>query len=456
MICTKSTIRPALAAMLVVGVSVCGHFHVRSTLAAEVFTFGANDFGATGLGLTSGDTVIATPILTTNLGGKSIVQASGEGRHSLLLASDGSVFAFGFNNAAQNGFGFTGGEHPIAQPIAMASLSGKTIVEVSTGYQHSLLLADDGSVFAFGGNDGGQTGIGVSAGQTLIATPIDTSNLGGRPIKHVVAGINFSLILAQDGTVYSFGSNVAGKGGLGFDGGSVLIATPIDATNLAGKSIVQMAAGEFHSLLLADDGTVFAFGSNSSGQTGLGLSSGSTLLPTPIDTTNLVGKSIVQVAAGYHHSLLLADDGTVFSFGSNGRGRTGLVADSAYTLVATPIDMSNLDGQTVVQIAAGADHNLLLTSEGTVFSFGWDLDGETGQGRSTGDTLIASPIITTNLAGRRVIGIAAGTVHSFLLAVPEPGTAALLLSGVLVLALQRRRRIGAAGLAAVSRHSVNT
>ena len=58
------------------------------------------------------------------------------------------------------------------------------------------------------------------------------------------------------------------------------------------KSITQAAAGYLHSLLLADDGTVFSFGLNEDGRTGLGTTSGNTLIATPIDTTNLTGKTI--------------------------------------------------------------------------------------------------------------------------------------------------------------------
>jgi alpha-tubulin suppressor-like RCC1 family protein len=113
--------------------------------------------------------------------------------------------------------------------------------------------------------------------------------------------------------------------------------------------------------MLADDGTVFSFGSNSEGQTGLGIEGfTNTRVATPIDTTNLAGKTITQVAAGDRLSLLLADDGTVFSFGSNRFSQLGLGTNISRTAFATPIDMTNLAGLRVIGISAGDSHSLLL------------------------------------------------------------------------------------------------
>jgi alpha-tubulin suppressor-like RCC1 family protein len=81
---------------------------------------------------------------------------------------------------------------------------------------------------------------------------------------------------------------------------------------------------------------------------------------TPIDASILGGLAITQLDAGFYHSLLLAEDGHVFSFGRNQSGRTGQGTDSGLTLVATPIDASNLGGHDVVQVDAGGDINLMI------------------------------------------------------------------------------------------------
>src|SRR5688572_2938887 len=100
----------------------------------------------------------------------------------------------------------------------------------------------------------------------------------------------------------------------------------------------------------ANAGTL-AFGTNSRGKTGMGTSSGYKDVATPIVTTNLVGRKIVQAAAGNYHSLLLADDGSVFSFGESDYGETGLEVTTGFASIATPIITTNLDGRQIKQVA---------------------------------------------------------------------------------------------------------
>jgi alpha-tubulin suppressor-like RCC1 family protein len=386
-----------------------------------VFSFGWNKSGRTGQGTDEGNTLVATPIDTTNLMGKRIPEVATGEAHSLLVTQDGTVFSFGSNWGGATGLGTNIGNTLVAKSIDTTNLTGKTITQAAGGEAFSLLLADDGTVFSFGNNSYARTGLGFSNWQTdtLIPTPIDTTNLAGTAITQVATGAYHSLLLAEDDGVFAFGNNDWGQTGQGTSLNDTLVATPIDTTNLLDKTITQMAAGENHSLLLADDGTVFGFGSSEWGQAGLGPFTG-TRVATPIDTTNLAGKTITQVAADRFHSLLLADDGTVFSMGMDSEGRTGLgLSASTATLVATPIDTSNLAGKTITKVAAGNRHSLLLADDGTVFSFGSNDHGQTGLGfASLADTLVATPIDMANLAGLRVTDIFADRWFSMLLAVP--------------------------------------
>jgi regulator of chromosome condensation (RCC1) repeat-containing protein len=102
--------------------------------------------------------------------------------------------------------------------------------------------------FRWAQNNLGQTGLGTTTGSTWIATPIDSTNLGGRKITQVAAGEFFTLLLAEDGSVFSFGSSASGELGLGTPG-SRSVATPIDATNLGGRKVTQISADYQQSLL---------------------------------------------------------------------------------------------------------------------------------------------------------------------------------------------------------------
>ena len=292
---------------------------------SRVLSFGWNDGAATGLGFSdSTNTTVATPILTTNLAGLEIADVAAGAYSSLVRTTDGVVYSFGTNRFGATGQGLNAGVSAAAAPINTSNLAGKKIVQMTSGGTHSLLLTEDGTVFSFGRNSRARTGLGTAVGETLIATPIITTNLQGKKIVQMSNGENHSLLLAEDGSVFSFGNNDYGRTGQGTNLGFTSIATPVNLASLSGKRVKQVAAGYQHSLLLTEDGTVFSFGYNHDGRTGLGAIPDFTLVPTPIITTNLGGKAIQQISAGMVHSLLLATDGTVFSFGQNGVGATGL------------------------------------------------------------------------------------------------------------------------------------
>jgi alpha-tubulin suppressor-like RCC1 family protein len=387
-------------------------------LAGDAFSFGSNSGGQLGLNTTEQyPTDVAVPIVTTYLDGRKIVQVDAGVGHSLLLADDGSVFSFGINSAT--GLGTTSGNTIVATPIDTTNLGGRKITQVAAGSYSSLILAEDGSVFAFGLNSYGQLGTNDNVPRS-VATPIDAVNLGGRKITQVAASNAHSLLLADDGTVFSFGNNFWGQLGLGTTGPTtgVPAPTPIVTTNLGGRKITQVAAGNTHSLLLADDGAVFSIGSNLEGATGLGTPAGSftrTTVATPILTTNLGGRKITQVAAGGDLSLLLAEDGSVFSFGQNDTGQLGLGTEDNHVSVATPINTTNLGSLKITQIAAGHSYSLILAENGNVFAFGANHNHELGV-VGPQQLLVATPIDTTNLGGRTVTQISAGDQHSLLIA----------------------------------------
>lgn len=118
-------------------------------------------------------------------------------------------------------------------------------------------------------------------------------------------------------------------------------------------------------------------------------------------------------ACGRHHSLVLAENGDVYSFGLGRHGSLGLghrENAALPTLVSAPKEA----GKRVVQVAAGADFSLLLTSDGGVWSFGCSDYGQVAQGQGSASTerYIATPRPVAALAGKQIVHIAAGEHHA--------------------------------------------
>lgn len=134
------------------------------------------------------------------------------------------------------------------------------------------------------------------------------ADLASANVKSVAAGQNFSLVLLENGDVYSFGNNSFGQLG---QGNWTQLASPTKIENL--PSIKAIAAGATHALLLTTDGDVLSFGNNAYGQLGLGDTdnrSNPTLVP------GLEGKNIAAIAAGNSQSYAITQTGELYMFGN--------------------------------------------------------------------------------------------------------------------------------------------
>ncbi len=165
----------------------------------------------------------------------------------------------------------------------------------------------------------------------------------------------------------SWGQNNEGQLG---DGSPADRALYGGVSGLAG-GVVQVAAGIEHGLAVTSGGTVWAWGRNVEGELGDGTL---TTSRTPVRVMGLTG--IIAVSAGGRHSLALRSDGTVWAWGDNEHGQMGNGVTSLHQL--TPVEVAGLAG--VTKISAGGDFSLALRSDGTVWAWGYNQDGELGNG----------------------------------------------------------------------------
>jgi alpha-tubulin suppressor-like RCC1 family protein len=201
--------------------------------------------------------------------------------------------------------------------------------------------------------------------------------------------------------------------------------------------VIDIAAGEGHSVVLKVDGTVWTWGSDWRGQLGVpGFSAYTSSTPIQVaiasDTPPYVVSplsSVTSIAAGSQHSLALKSDGTVWAWGSNEFGQVGggnsPVRSERVTQVRGPGDVGFLTG--VTDIAAGGNHTLALTQDGRVWAWGDNGDGQLGAPSSDSCRMANGlnrpcsrrPILVGTLPAD-VKGIAAGSRHSLALAAPLP------------------------------------
>jgi uncharacterized repeat protein (TIGR02543 family) len=355
-----------------------GFFSLGMTPTNQVYAWGYNANGQLGDDTTANK---STPTRITFTGlqvGETIEQISAGSSHSLAVTSTGRVYAWGLNVMGRIGDGTTEIKL-IPTLITFTGLEvGETIKQVNASSVHSIALTTNGRVYAWGGNMSGRLGDGTSDNK-LIPTLVSFTGLQeGEKIRHVSSIGNHNLAVTTNGRLFAWGRNDFG-GSLG-DGTTVDKYTPtlITFTGLeVGETIEQISTGNSHSLVLTTNGRVYAWGLNNEGQVGDGTTVNK-LIPTLISFTGLeAGETIEQVSGGSGYSHALTTNGRVYSWGSNYNGQLGDGTDLT-RISPTLIAFTGLQaGETIEKVSGGNGlHSLVVTTNGRIYAWGRNAEGQ--------------------------------------------------------------------------------
>ena len=320
-------------------------------------------------------------------------QVDAGGWFNAALRKDGTVWAWGDNRAAQLGDGTTV-RRPfpvqVQGPEGLGVLDG--VVRISCGSSFAMALADDGTVWAWGSNQYGQLGQGTTVGS---GAPVQVKGPGGEGVLDEVvmisAGMNHAMALRRDGTVWAWGDNQYGRLG---DGTSQLRTTPVQVSNEAGDGYFQGAvgvvAGGWHSAAIREDGSIWTWGRNSSGQLGDGTDSNRS---RPVRVLGAGGEGHLSGVTGasltLSRSLVVRGDGTVWAWGLGGSFGLG---DGTTESSSVPVQVRDEDGEgflsEIVEVWGGS-HFLALAEDGSLWGWGANGNGALGDGTTTGRSLPA-------------------------------------------------------------------
>ncbi|KAG8585061.1 hypothetical protein GDO81_004882 [Engystomops pustulosus] len=197
---------------------------------------------------------------------------------------------------------------------------------------------------------------------------------------------NEVIYTTDDDEVYAFGQNCSNCLGTG-DNQSSMTPRRLDA--LCGKKITGISYGSGpHVLVCTDDGKLYAWGHNGYNQLGNGNTVQGTV-PVRI-SVDAMKKRVTQVACGSHHSMVLTTDGEVYTWGYNNCGQIGSGTTTNQPVprrVSTP-----LHNKVIVSIAAGPTCSMAITDYGQVFGWGYNGTGQLGVG-GTGNQLIPCKVV---------------------------------------------------------------
>lgn len=274
---------------------------------------------------------------------------------------------------------------------------GMTFTELAAGAFHSVGLGADGVVYAWGRNNAGQLGNGTTADASA---PVAVSLPAGVVITAVTAGQSFSAALSADGVVYTWGANPYGQLGDGTTSPSLVPkAVPLPA----GVEITALAAGYYHVVAMSSDGGLYAWGYNSSGQLGDG-----TLVTSSVPVVSQLPPGVTYTelfAAGYRSSAL-GSDGNVYAWGDN---REGQIGDGTTTSSTTPVAARLPDGVTAGVLGVGYGFSVATGSDGVVYAWGSNGRGQLGDGTRSTSLL---PVAVQTPAGVTFSAMSSGETHT--------------------------------------------
>ena len=324
-----------------------------------IWAWGENEFGQLGNGEKENREV---PVYVNGL--SDVVAIAGGLNHTVILRNDTTVWAWG-NNA----YGQLGNDTFIGKITFVKARDLMDVIAIAGGYEHTIALKIDGSVWAWGSNANGQLGDGTTTDRKI---PVQISGLAD--VIASAAGRSHSIVLKSDGTVWAWGSNA--KGQLG-DRGTTDRNTPVQVSGLA--DVIDIAVGASHSIALKSDGGVWIWGWNESGQLGDGTT---TDRSSPVQVRGPGGEGfltdVIAIAGGEEHNLALKRDGRVWAWGNNFHGQLGnktMNVDPPYGKT-TPVQVSGLTD--VIAIAAGISHSIVLRNDGTIWTWGSNGNGQLG------------------------------------------------------------------------------
>ena len=339
-------------------------------------------WGNNGYGqLGNGSTTNTGTPVPMTLQGANFVSVAAGANYTLALEANGTVLGWGQNWYGQIGCGDNSSNNTNARFAIISQ-----VVKIAAGNDFSLAQRADGTVWAWGRGDSGQMGNGTTTANNY--KPLQVPGLTG--VTAIAAGYSHCLAVKADGTVWAWGTNTSGELG---NGTTTASTTPVQVSGLT--DIVAVVAAKFsgdYSLALKKDGTVWGWGENGSGQLGNGTTANTS---TPVQMAALT--NVIAIASVSCGNLALKSDGTVWVCGYNSYGSLG---GSSPTVPSQISALSN-----VTAIGGGNQFSLALKGDGTVWTFGYNNAGQLGQG-TIDSSSHATP--TKALVGGSVFGLAQG------------------------------------------------
>ena len=342
-----------------------------------IYSWGKNKYGELGLN-NAKNTFIPSPIKSLKL--SVIKSVKSGGRNTIILTTDGQVLMCGSNifNLLATESKFQNNELYQKNFKSLKFFEENNIIvkDIAVAEFHSLALNDNGEVFGWGGN------LFNKLGQTNGLCGLPSKIYIKRKIVSISCGDYHSCALSENGVLYTWGGGGESynKGQCGH-GNKKDVEHPkkVEYFTKKGLHVIKFACGGYHTIVMDENDHLYGFGKGIFGQCGYGYPE-DTPTPKKITFNDESSIKIIDIKCGGEHSMFLSNNGKVYTCGHGYFGQLGLGNNKN---VKSPIIVQSLTNKIVLEIGAGWSHSLVLTDEGNIYSAGCGKFGELGLGENT-------------------------------------------------------------------------
>uniref|UniRef100_A0A3Q3E2P0 X-linked retinitis pigmentosa GTPase regulator n=1 Tax=Labrus bergylta TaxID=56723 RepID=A0A3Q3E2P0_9LABR len=332
------------------------------------------------------------------------VQVSCGGEHTAVITENGRLLMFGDNTWGQLGHGLK----PAAnKPATVKALKNEKVKLVACGRDHTIVCTGRGNVYGAGSNQDGQLGLGHCNNSTsfhLLHPFCDHA-----PIKMLSAGCNTSAALTEDGRLFMWGDNSTGQIGLGDEG---FVAEPREVD--VGEDVMWVSCGYHHSAFITVTGDLYTFGETEHGRLGLQEEQLANHR-VPQRVQGILGR-VIKVSCGGEHTVALTEE-SVYTFG---RGQHGQLGHGTFQFEADlPKTLEHFYDSSIKHIACGENHTAVITDDGLLYTFGDGRHGKLGIGEENFFNRF-SPTLCTRFLKYNVQSVSCGGNHMLVLAALRP------------------------------------
>ncbi|KAI7795149.1 putative X-linked retinitis pigmentosa GTPase regulator [Triplophysa rosa] len=309
---------------------------------------------------------------------------------------------FGSNNWGQLGLGT---KTTVNKPTCVKDLKSERVKIVACGRTHTLVYTSHGNLYASGGNNEGQLGLGDCEDRTSFHLVDFFSK--HEPIKMLAAGSNISAALTHDGRLYMWGDNSEGQIGLGKESNAL---TPRE---VVGKQVSWVSCGYYHSAFVTVDGALFTFGERDSGK--LGLTTEKLANHRVPQQVTGISDRVVQVACGGGHTVAFTEH-ELYSFGL---GQFGQLGHGTFIFESRlPRVVEHFRRGRVKHVECGENHTAVITDSDLLYTFGDGRHGKLGLGEENFTNQFI-PTLCPRFLNYFIKAVACGGCHMLVLARPR-------------------------------------